>query len=107
MNFEYESGIDVGDSGDDPGEVSDVMGESKVETVVVGEESADPDVTEETLSRCWKGRGRRDVLTVTLVGSLSGWICGCCSSFPSEICDSPPNTDINDGNESGSDGGLV
>ena len=59
MYLVYDSGIDVGDSGDELGDVSEVIGESKVETVVVGEESADPEVTEETLSRCWKGRGRR------------------------------------------------
>lgn len=106
INFEYESGIEVGDSGDEFGEVSEVIGESNVETVVVGDESADPDVTEEMLSRCWKGRGRRRLLPAALVGNLYGCIFDC-SSFSKDIGESPPNTDINDGNESGSDGGLV
>jgi hypothetical protein len=89
------------------GEVSVVIGESKVDTVVVGEESADPDVTDETLSRCWKGRGRLKVFPLILAGKLRGCIFVGCSSFSRDIDGSPPNTDINDGNESGSDGGLV
>lgn len=83
-----------------------MIGESKVDTVVVGEESADPDVTDETLSRCWKGRGRL-VFPLILAGKLRGCTFVGCSSFSRDIDGSPPNTDIKDGNESGSDGGLV
>lgn len=44
--------MEDGDSGDELGEVSGAAeGESKVEMVVVGEESAEPEVMEETLVR--------------------------------------------------------
>lgn len=52
MNFGYDRGIEDGDSGEELGEVSGAEGESKVETVVVGDESEEPEVTEDTLSRC-------------------------------------------------------
>lgn len=43
--------MEDGDSGEELGEVSGAEGESKVETVVVGEESVEPEVMDETLSR--------------------------------------------------------
>lgn len=48
--------MDNGDSGEELGDVSGADGESNVEMVVVGDDSADPVVTDETLSWCWKGR---------------------------------------------------
>lgn len=108
MNFGNDNGIADGDSGEELGEASVVDGESKVGIVVVGDESADPEVTEdETLSRCLKGSGRRDVLTVTCGGTRRGLSAALCSSLWGSLGDIPPNTDIKDGNESGSDGGLV
>lgn len=107
MNLVYDSGMDVGDSGEELGDVSAPEGESKVEMVVVGEESVDADVIDEMLSRCLKGRGRRDVLTVTLVGTSRGLTAVACSSLSAMLGGLPPNTDIKDGNESGTDGGLV
>jgi hypothetical protein len=43
--------IAVGDSGDELGEISPPAGESKGETVVVGEDSVDAVVVDDTLSR--------------------------------------------------------
>jgi len=43
--------MEDGDSGEELGEVSGAEGESKVEIVVVGEESVEPEVMDETLSR--------------------------------------------------------
>lgn len=43
---------EVGDSGDELGEGSVIEDESKVDMVVVGEESVDAELTEVTLSRC-------------------------------------------------------
>lgn len=45
-------GMEVADSGDEEGDESASKGESKVEFVVVGEESVDVVVMEATLSRC-------------------------------------------------------
>ena len=64
--------MEVGDSGDELGEVSGPEAESNVEMVVVGEESVDAEVMDEMLSRCLKGRGRRVVLEVTFVGTRRG-----------------------------------
>lgn len=47
--------MEDGDSGEELGEVSGAEGESKVEIVVVGEESEEPEVMEDTLSRWRKG----------------------------------------------------
>lgn len=44
--------IDVGDSGEELGEVSVTDGESNVEIVVVGDESVDSDATDDMLCRC-------------------------------------------------------
>jgi hypothetical protein len=107
MNLVYDNGMDVGDSGEELGDVSGAEGESNVEMVVVGEESVEADVIDEMLSRCWKGRGRRDVLTVTLVGTLRGLTAVVWSWLSARLGGVPPNTDIKDGNESGADGGLV
>ncbi|KAJ9343840.1 hypothetical protein DTO027B6_3665 [Paecilomyces variotii] len=102
------NGMDEGDSGDELGDVSVTEGESKVETVVVGDESVDSDVTDETLSRCLKGRKCRDVLTVTLDGRRPSVCVPILSSFlPTRRCDIPPKTDMNDGNDAGTDGALV
>jgi hypothetical protein len=46
-----EGKVEVADSGDDEGEASMIRGESKVELVVVGEDSVEADVMEVTLSR--------------------------------------------------------
>lgn len=48
--IEAKGGKDVGDSGDELGDGSTMIGESKVELVVVGEESVDSEATE-TYSR--------------------------------------------------------
>lgn len=55
-----------GDSGEELGEISPPPGESKGELVVVGEDSVEAEVMDETLSRCGEGRAR--VLTGTWVG---------------------------------------
>lgn len=57
-------------------------GESNGEMVVVGEDSVEPEVIDETLSRCTEGRRRRDefVLTGIWAGTWSGWI-ECSSSL--------------------------
>ena len=47
--------FDVADSGDEPGEESAINGDSKVEFVVVGEDSVDTEVMELTLSRWCRG----------------------------------------------------
>lgn len=65
MNLGYDNGMEEGDSGEELGEVSAADGESKVEMVVVGEDSVEAEATDETLSRCRNGSGRRAVLTVT------------------------------------------
>lgn len=58
--------MEEGDSGDELGEVSGATeGESKVEMVVVGEESAEPEVMDDTLVRWWKGNGRREAAATT------------------------------------------
>lgn len=46
-------GFPIGDSGEDPGDISVALESSTVETVVVGEEFADSDADVETLSLCW------------------------------------------------------
>ena len=49
-----------GDSGEELGDMSPVEGESngEIEIVVVGEDSVEPEVIDETLSRCGRGRKR-------------------------------------------------
>lgn len=102
------NGMDEGDSGEELGDVSATDGESNVEMVVVGEESAEPDVTEEILARCWKGKGRRvEVLMVTLVGRRRGLSAVFRASFSGKSSVRPPKTDMKEGNESGSVGALV
>jgi hypothetical protein len=51
-----------------------VEGESNGEMVLVGEDSVEPEVMDEILSRCTEGRSRRDefVLTGTWAGTWSG-----------------------------------
>lgn len=66
MNFGYETDMAEGDSGEELGEISPPPGESKGEMVVVGEDSVEAEVMDETLSRC--GEGRTRVLTGTWVG---------------------------------------
>lgn len=66
VNFGYETGMAEGDSGEELGEISPPPGESKGEIVVVGEDSVEAEVIDETLSRC--GEGTRRVLTGTWVG---------------------------------------
>lgn len=65
-NLGYETDMADGDSGDELGEMSPPPGESKGEMVVVGDDSVDAEVMDETLSR-W-GEGSRRVLTGTWVG---------------------------------------
>lgn len=48
----YDNGMDDGDSGEELGEVSTAEGGSKVDMVVVGDESVEPDVIDDILSRC-------------------------------------------------------
>lgn len=98
MNFGYATDIADGDSGDELGETSPPPGESKGEMVVVGEDSVDAEVTDETLSR-W-GEGSRRVLTGTWVGYCRGWIVFASSLYRGR---GPPNTDIKEGNASGKD----
>ena len=50
-----KGGIEVGDSGDELGEGSTIMGESKVELVVVGEESVDSEAIEMYSRGKWIG----------------------------------------------------
>lgn len=101
--------IEVGDSGEELGEVSVADGESNVEMVVVGDESVDSDATDDMLCRCWKGR----VLGCNSLGCSFG-VCDGLSAvndstlsslLPSREPDDPdPNTDMKDGNETGTDG---
>lgn len=107
INLGNDNGIADGDSGEELGVVSAATGESNVEIVVVGDESVDPEVTDEILVRCRKGSGRRDVLMVTCGGTLRGLSAALCSPPSANLGEIPPNTDVKDGNESGSDGGLV
>lgn len=52
MDLKGDGGkLEVADSGDDEGEASMIKGESKVELVVVGEDSVESEVMEVTLSR--------------------------------------------------------
>lgn len=46
-------GLDMGDSGDDPGDISVALESSTVDTVVVGEEFAEPDADVDILSLWW------------------------------------------------------
>lgn len=58
MAAKGDAGIfDVADSGEDDGEGSIIKGESKVELVVVGEDSVETEVMELTLSRWCKDWG--------------------------------------------------
>ena len=107
LKLGYGSGIDNGDSGEELGEISGTVGESNVEIVVVGEESDDPVVIDETLWRCWKGSRCFELFAEALLEAPRGRF-SLLSSSLSEICDEmSPKTDMNDGKESGMDGGLV
>lgn len=72
MNLGYDMGIAEGDSGDELGEISPVEGESKGEIVVVGDDSVETEVMDDTLSRWGEGRRCRDVLTGTRAGTWRG-----------------------------------
>lgn len=50
---EPEGAMDVADSGEEDAEVSETNGESKVELVVVGEDSVEAEKREFRLPRCW------------------------------------------------------
>lgn len=105
MNLGYDNGIDMGDSGDELGEVSAAERESNVEMVVVGDDSVDP--MDDTLSRCWNGRRCFEGFAETL-GDVPRRVCTpFSSSLSGKLGDIPPKTDIKDGNESGMGGGLV
>lgn len=100
--------IDVGDSGEELGEVSVTDGESNVEIVVVGDESVDSDTTDDMLCRCWKGSEFGcDSLGCSfgVCEGLSAVNASNRSSLPSrepEPGPGPvPNTDMKDGNETG------
>lgn len=55
MDLKGDDGrLEVADSGEEEGEASMIKGESKVEFVVVGEDSVEADVMEVTLSRWCK-----------------------------------------------------
>lgn len=71
VNLGYDKGIAEGDSGEELGEISPVEGESKGEIVVVGDDSVEPEVMEDTLSGWGEGRCR-DVLTGTWDGTWRG-----------------------------------
>lgn len=67
-----------GDSGDELGDISPVEGESKGDIVVVGDDSVEADVTDDTLSRWGEGRRCRDVLTGIWAGTWRGyWFSSC------------------------------
>lgn len=51
VNLGYERGMAEGDSGEELGEISPPEGESNGEIVVVGEDSVEPEVIDEILSR--------------------------------------------------------
>lgn len=51
-------GMEVGDSGDELGDGSTMMGESKVELVVVGDESVDSEAMEKYSRGKWTGEGK-------------------------------------------------
>jgi hypothetical protein len=97
----------VGDSGEELGDVSVTDGESNVEMVVVGDESVDSDVIDETLCRCTKGRGPDGTSlgrSFTVCESFSDVNVSVLPSRPSRELDPAPNTDMKDGNETGSEG---
>jgi hypothetical protein len=53
MLYEMGEELRAGDSGEAPGEGSVIEEESRVDTVVVGDESEDSDADVDMLSRCW------------------------------------------------------
>jgi len=71
---EGRGAMDDGDSGDEPGEVSVIIGESNVEMVVVGDESVDSEAIEGKLS-C--ERNGRDMGSVSI--AVVCVICAVCS----------------------------
>lgn len=99
--------MDNGDSGEELGEVSVAEAESNVEMVVVGDDSDDPVVIDETLSRCWKGSRCLELLAETWLNAPRGRFSLFSSSLSGSSDGMPPKTDMNDGNESGMDGELV
>jgi hypothetical protein len=103
MGFGYDSGREVGDSGDELGEVSVMEVVSKVEMVVVGEESADSD---EMLSRCWYDRQGPAAPPPVVPGCAGKWSSSLLSGG-STWSTPPPNTDEKDGNEAGKCDGLA
>lgn len=103
--------IETADSGDELGDGSVTDEESRVEIVVVGDESVDSEFMVEVLSRCCGCAGKRLVsdalLFVTIsVLFLSLVVTGSPSLF-SFISELSPNTDMNDGNEDNNDCGLI
>ena len=113
--------MDDGDSGDEPGEVSVMIGESNVEIVVVGDESVDSEAIEGKLS-C--ERNGRDMGSVSI--AVVCVICAVCSKPccvvvvvvtvvvvvvpvrkepsrppPFKKLEPPPNLDMKDGKEAG------
>jgi hypothetical protein len=61
-----------GDSGEELGEISPPEGESKGEIVVVGEDSVDVEVIDETLSRWGLGDGSKRRADVVFTGIWVG-----------------------------------
>ena len=103
----------MGDSGEELGVVSVTEAESKVEMVVVGDESVDSEFMEDRLSR-W-GNGNRKCESVGFDVCKKFCCCwrspydGPVPSPPSSLTlprmlEPVPNTDMNDGNETGKDG---
>lgn len=107
-DFSDDSGnCEVGDSGDELGEGS-VRAESRVDMVVVGDDSADSKVEAESRrirgdEKCELGDGRFATFTVRFDVEITK------SSVPIDRCTSAPfpKTDIKDGNDASNDCELV
>lgn len=83
-NLGYVRGMAEGDSGEELGEISPPEGESKGEIVVVGEDSVEAEVIDETLSRWGFGDGSRRRVDVLLTGIWAG-TCKGCMAFSSSL----------------------
>ena len=102
--FAVDSGMEaVGDSGEESGDSSVTDGESKVDIVLVGDDSVDTDIREFELRR----RERRGsalgpglpVESVFVWGVSGAWCCqlACGVLLPLTMPVLVPNTDMNDG----------
>ena len=96
--LEHDSGVHIGDSGDELGDVSVTEQASNAEAEVVGEDSTESVADEEVLWREGYGTGGGGGALREANVSIRP---------PIESSGGPPNTDVKEGNEPGMDGVLV